>query len=224
MTKKCLELFCGTKSVGKIFENVGYDVISLDYNPKFNATHVEDFLTWNYKQYNPHYFDVIWASPDCRTWSLASGGKYRTKNNIYGLNNDYQEQATQANNMILKLIEIIKYFKCKAWFIENPKALLVHYPPLKEFVEEQNANVGLVYYGNYNDWGCFKPTYIWSNLPLWIETKPVLSADKYYIKHHNYNGRDKKYYIAFWNKNAEERSKIPPDLINRLRLLIPDEV
>lgn len=60
---RLLELFCGTKSVGKKFEEIGYEVISLDYNPKFNATHTEDFLTWNYKQYPSDHFDIIWASP-----------------------------------------------------------------------------------------------------------------------------------------------------------------
>jgi site-specific DNA-cytosine methylase len=125
---KLLELFCGTKSVGNVFEKNGYEVTSLDYNAKFNATHTEDILTWDYKQYQSNYFDVIWASPDCTTWSLASGGKYRLKTEIYGRNNQHQDKATLGNNMILRLIEILKYFNCKAWFIENPKALLRHFP------------------------------------------------------------------------------------------------
>lgn len=223
-TKRILELFCGTKSVGKIFETAGYEVISLDYNAKFNATHTEDILTWDYQQYPPDYFDVIWASPDCRTWSLVTGGKYRTKNNIYGLNNQYQEQATLGNNMVLRVIEILKYFKCKSWFIENPKALMIHFPPLKEFIKEQNAFNTVVYYGNYNDWGFPKPTHIWSNMPLWTENVPELSEDKYVVRVHPLTKKNKKYYKSFTRGNAEERSRIPPDLINRLRLLIPNEI
>ena len=157
-----LELFCGTKSVGKVFEIEGYEVISLDFNKKFNATHTEDILTWDYKQYPSNCFDVIWASPDCTTWSLATGGKYRTKASIYGLNNQYQEKSTMANNMVLRVIEILKYFQPKSWFMENPRALLQYFPPLTEFIEEYNANVNLVYYGNYNNWGFPKPTNIWS--------------------------------------------------------------
>ena len=90
MVKRLLELFCGTKSVGKVFEEAGYEVVSLDYEKKFNATHIEDILTWDYKQYPPDYFNVIWASPDCTTWSLATGGKYRVKSEIYGRNNEHQ--------------------------------------------------------------------------------------------------------------------------------------
>jgi len=218
-TKRILELFCGTKSVGKVFETAGYEVISLDYNNKFDATHTEDILTWNYQQYPPGYFDVIWASPDCTTWSLATGGKYRTKASIYGLNNQHQDRATIGNNMILKVIEILKYFQPESWFIENPRGLLKYFPPLEEFIEEYNANMNLVYYGNYNNWGCSKPTNIWSNLPLWAnEVTPVMPESSYMF--HNYNGRVKRYYKSYSNGNAEERSKIPPDLINRLRLLI----
>jgi site-specific DNA-cytosine methylase len=220
MTKRLLELFCGTKSVGKVFSENSYEVISLDFNPKFNATHTEDILTWDYTIYPSDYFEVIWASPDCRTWSLATGGKYRKKDNIYGLNNEYQDEADLGNNMILRVIEILKYFNCKAWFIENPKALLQHYPPLKEFINQTYSNMNVVYYGNYNDWDFPKATNIWSNLPLWDnEPKPIMNEDKYTLKYHNYDKRMKKHY-KFSNMNAEERSKIPPDLIRRLYNLI----
>lgn len=224
MTKRLLELFCGTKSVGSIFETAGYEVVSLDYNKKFNATHSVDILTWDYTQYPCDYFDVIWGSPDCTTFSLASGGKYRTKEMIYGKGNEFQERATLGNNMILKVIEILKYFKCKAWFIENPRGLLQHFPPLLEFMEQVNGHKVLVYYANY-EWGFPKPTHIWSNLPLWENEKmPIMGEHTYHLKHHNYNGRPKKYYYGFFDKNAEERSKIPPLLITRLRLLIEGEI
>lgn len=222
MTKRLLELFCGTKSVGKEFEQNGYEVISLDYNPKFNATHIEDILKWDYTQYPKDYFEVIWASPDCTTWSLATGGKYRTKVNIWGLNNQYQERATLGNNMVLRVIEILKYFQPKSWFIENPRALLQHFPPLKDFIKEVGANMNLVYYANYNNWGFPKATNIWSNLQLWEnETSPTMPESSYTLKYHNFNGRPKRYYKTFQNGDAETRSKIPPDLINRLRLLTP---
>lgn len=226
MTKKrMLELFCGTKSVGKIFETEGYEVISLDYNKKFNATHIEDILEWDYKQYPSNYFDVIWASPDCTTWSFATGGKYRTKASIYGLNNKFQENATFANNMILRVIDIIKYFNSPSWFIENPRGLLKYFPPFQEFIKEKNANMTLVYYANYNNWGFPKPTHIWSNLKLWDNEKsPVMSEDTYTLHYHKYEGKYKRIYKAFSFGKTEKRSIIPPDLITRLRLLIPNEV
>jgi hypothetical protein len=224
MTKRLLELFCGTKSVGSIFETAGYEVVSLDYNKKFNATHTVNILMWDYTQYHQDYFDVIWASPDCTTFSIATGGKYRTKEMIYGKGNEFQERATLDNNMILRVIEILKYFKCKAWFIENPLGLLQHFPPLVEYLKEVNGHKVLVYYGNYG-WGFPKPTNIWSNLPLWENEKiPIMSEDTYYLKHHKFKNRPVRHYYAFRDKNAEERSKIPHLLITRLRLLIDGEI
>jgi len=223
MSKRLLELFCGTKSVGKVFQNDGYEVISLDYNKKFDATHTEDILTWDYKKYPSDYFSVIWASPDCVTWSLATGGKYRTKENIYGLNNQYQDKANIGSNMVLKVIEIIKYFKPKSWFIENPRGLLKWFPPLQDFINECNGNMLLVYYANYNNWGFPKATNIWSNLPLWKDEKmPVMSPDTYIIKLENFTGKNRRYYKSYTKGNAEVRSKIPPDLISRLKLLITE--
>jgi len=214
---KLLELFCGTKSVGKKFEEINYEVISLDYNPKFEATHTEDFLTWDYKKYPSDHFDVIWASPDCTTWSVATGGKYRLKSSIYGLNNEHQTKATLANNMIIKLIEVLKYFNCKNWFIENPRGLLNHYPPLNEFIKETNSHKLLVYYGNYNDWGFPKPTHIWSNIKLWDnETKPEIGTEHYILNYHKSNENFRKIYNNYSKGNATERSKIPPDLIHRI--------
>lgn len=217
--KRMLELFCGTKSVGKVFES-GYEVVSLDYNPKFEATHSEDILTWNYRQYPVGHFDVIWASPDCRTWSIASSGKYRLKSNIWGIPNENLPTAVLANNMVLRVIEILTYFKPNAWFIENPRGLLRYFPPLKRFVEE-DGNMTLVYYGNYN-WGFPKPTHIWSNLTLWNETAPEMAEDSYFI-HTRATGKKVRYYHSYLRK-GEERSRIPPDLVNRLRRLIPNEV
>jgi site-specific DNA-cytosine methylase len=217
MTKRLLELFCGTKSVGKVFENEGYEVISLDYNKKFNATHTEDILKWDYTIYPPNHFDTIWASPDCTTWSLASGGKYRTKNSIYGLNNEHQEKATFANNMVFRLIEIIEYFNPRVWFIENPRGLLTWFPPFQDFITKTNGSRVLVYYANYNNWGFPKPTHIWSNVKLWENEKmPIMPEDSYVIKYHRKNKANKKFYITFSNGNAEERSRIPHDLISRL--------
>jgi len=208
MPKRLLELFCGNKCVGKVFETAGYEVISLDFNPKFNATHTEDIITWNYKQYDPDYFDVVWSSPDCRTFSLACNGKYRNKANIYGKQGINLQDAINANNMIYRLIEILKYFKCN-WFIENPRALLYHFPPLQEFIEEVKGFNTTIFYGNYG-WGFPKPTHIWSNIPLWEKEKsPVMDTSLYEIK----NG--KKCFKAFDNQKSK-RSLIPSAFIERI--------
>ena len=68
---RLLELFSGTGSVGKVFREHVWKVVSLDWDPKFNANIVEDIRQWDYKSYPPNYFSCIWASPMCTQYSRA---------------------------------------------------------------------------------------------------------------------------------------------------------
>ena len=59
------DIFSGTGSVGKVAKTLpeGFEVISVDNNKKANPTICTDILEWDYKQFEPGYFEVIWASP-----------------------------------------------------------------------------------------------------------------------------------------------------------------
>ena len=59
---RLLELFSGTKSVGKVAIKKGFDVISLDLN---DADIVCNILEWDHQRFPVGYFDMIWASPPC---------------------------------------------------------------------------------------------------------------------------------------------------------------
>ena len=48
---RCLELFKGTGSVGGVCEELGYDVVSLDINARYNATYCCDILDFDYKAF-----------------------------------------------------------------------------------------------------------------------------------------------------------------------------
>ena len=57
---KVLELFSGTKSIGKAFERLGHEVISVDLDPTFQPTILVDMLTWDYaSQFEPGH---LWVS------------------------------------------------------------------------------------------------------------------------------------------------------------------
>ena len=72
---KLLELFSGTKSVGRVAEQLGYNVISLDRD--LEADIKCDILNWDYKQFPVGYFDVIWASPPCTEYSTCKTTEVR---------------------------------------------------------------------------------------------------------------------------------------------------
>ena len=99
-----LELFSGSGSVGKVARDLGFNVISLDLK---NADINIDILKWDYKQFDRNHFDFIWSSPPCTEYSVA---KTRGIRNI-----EY------ANSIVLKTIEINKYFNPKYFVIENPQ-------------------------------------------------------------------------------------------------------
>ena len=50
-TLRVLDLFSGTGSVGKVLQEHGYEVVSLDNQTRWQPTHCQDILTWNYRQY-----------------------------------------------------------------------------------------------------------------------------------------------------------------------------
>lgn len=73
MKIKVLELFAGTRSIGKAFEKNGHQVFSVEWDKHFENIDLyedigkittEDILS---KFGHP---DVIWASPDCTTFQL----------------------------------------------------------------------------------------------------------------------------------------------------------
>ena len=156
---RILELFKGTGSVGKYFElnYPNYEVSSLDILKKYNPTIVSDILTWDYKIYEPGHFDIIWASPECKIFSMLQqtliGRKWKTREDL--------EIARKANWCFpLKVLEIIEYFKPKVYFIENP-----YYSAMKDIPEMKLVKSFRFDYCAFG-YSYKKPTRIWSNINL----------------------------------------------------------
>ena len=73
---RLLELFSGTKSVGRAFEALGWEVTSLDTDATTRPTICADIQEWDYRTYPPGHFDFIWASPVCTEFSTADRGRW----------------------------------------------------------------------------------------------------------------------------------------------------
>ena len=111
---KTLELFSGTGSVHRVAKKYG-EVVSVDITNKldFQPTHHIDIFKWNYKQYPRGYFDFIWASPPCASFSSMLFMK-KTKDQINEL------MKTVGLPLLRKTLDIIFYFKPTYFCIENP--------------------------------------------------------------------------------------------------------
>lgn len=84
---KVLELFAGTRSIGKAFENRGHQVFSVEWDKNFeNINLYADILTVTTDEILNRFGrpDVIWASPDCSTFSIAAISHHRRKNPVTG--------------------------------------------------------------------------------------------------------------------------------------------
>ena len=149
---RLLELFSGTKSVGKVAEQLGYEVTSLDLK---NADINTDILSWDYTTYEPKHFDVVWASPPCTEFSRALTTRKRNIN--------------AANQFVLKTLEIIEYLNPDYYIIENPQTGLL---------KEQPFMYGMPYKDiDYCKYGMpyRKRTRLWNNVFQW---KPKPSCKK----------------------------------------------
>ncbi len=154
-----LELFCGTKSVGKCCEELGWNSISLDWESKYNPTHCCDILEFDYKQYPKDYFDIIWCSPDCRYYSKLQNtwiGR-KKKDGIITTKESIEENRKKSDILINKCWEIIDYFNPHYWFLENPLS------SLKDREVMKDKPLYIVDYCKYSDWGYRKRTCIWTN-------------------------------------------------------------
>ena len=110
---KLLELFAGTGSIGKAFAEQGWEVVSLDIDPKSAATLITDFMSWQYWKLPKGHFDAIWASPGCTHYSCArTTGK--TPRDLEG-----------SDRMVERVLDCIDYFEPKVWAFENPASGLL---------------------------------------------------------------------------------------------------
>ena len=117
---KVLELFSGTCSVGKVAKQLDWDSVSVDMI--LPADHQCDIMNFDYKQYQKNEFDIVWASPPCTAYSNLQGcwlGR-KKKGGIF-TQEKMDSDMNDADMIVKKTLEIIEYFDCEYWFMENPQ-------------------------------------------------------------------------------------------------------
>ena len=115
---KVLELFAGSCSFSNVAKEYGHDTFTTDHIQHGNIDYVTDFFAFDLKQI-PFMPDVIWASPPCTYFSVASIGKH--------WNNDHTPKSKEAVNgmaLIKRTKYIIEELQPKYFIIENPRGKL----------------------------------------------------------------------------------------------------
>lgn len=157
---KVLELFAGTRSIGKMFEERGHEVFSIDWDKDFeNIDWYVDISTITAQDVIERFGkpDVIWASPDCSSYSIAAISHHRKREDDGNLApvSDYAKFCDKTN---VHLLELIKKLNPKYYFIENPRG------GLRKMRFMQGLPRYTVTYCQYGDTR-MKPTDIWTNHP-----------------------------------------------------------
>jgi hypothetical protein len=196
---KILELFAGSRSIGRNAESLGYKVFSVDWVPYEGINLSKDIENLR-KSDIPFVPDMIWASPDCKTYSVLAVRHHR--NGIIP-KTAYAKKCDAVNTHFISLIK--KYLKINpkmVFFIENPRGMLRKMPFMQSF---KRHTVWYCQYGHQ----CAKPTDIWTNCTTWVPRPPC------------HNGNTKCHHLRVPRgtsggiqgmKNSYERSKIPDAL------------
>lgn len=156
-----LDLFCGTKSVANAFKSRGHTVYTVDWEKEFKPDLTADICNLtaadiiNLCGGIP---DVIWASPDCSTFSVAAISKHRKKNKETGMLEPISEYAKFCDTVDQNVLKLIDELKPRFWFIENPRAGM---RKMKWMQRLPRYTVTYCQYGERR----MKPTDIWTNHP-----------------------------------------------------------
>ena len=155
---KVLELFAGSRSIGKACEELGYEVYSSDINPFQNIDYVTDIRDFDVDKV-PFVPDIIWASPPCTYFSVASIGKHWNKDNT-----PKSDNAMLGVEIVSATLYIINVFKSMnpnlIWYMENPRG------KLRKLSVVNGLHRNTVTYCQYGDTR-MKPTDIWTNNLNW---------------------------------------------------------
>lgn len=199
---KVLELFAGTRSIGKAFEKKGHEVFSVEWNKDFeNIDWYEDIGKITAQDIIEKFGkpDIVWASPDCTSYSIAAISHHRKKEENGNLA-PVSEYAKFCDNVNKHVLDLIRELKPKYYFIENPRG------GLRKMDFMQNIPRYTVTYCQYGDTR-MKPTDIFTNYPE-PKFKPMCKNGD---KCHTAAPRGSKTGTQGL-KGAKERSIIPEEL------------
>lgn len=159
---KVLELFAGTRCISKAFERRGHETYSVEWSKDFENIDLYEDVN---KLTVPKVIelcggvpDVIWASPDCTTYSVAAISYHRRQNKETGSLDPITEYAKFCDKTNKHVIALIKDLNPRLFFIENPRG------GLRKMDFMQHLPRYTVTYCQYGD-KRMKPTDIWTNHP-----------------------------------------------------------
>ena len=143
-SRRLLDLFSGTGSVGSVYRAHGWQVVSLDIDPQWDATIQMDIRQWNFKQYPRDFFSAIFVAPTCTEYSTSMTARPR--------------ELAEANSLVRAALEIVRWFEVDRWILENPRYGLLRLQPCLQGVPFVDCD-----FCQFATYGYRKPTRFWGS-------------------------------------------------------------
>lgn len=204
---KVLELFAGTRSIGKAFEARGHEVFSVEWNKDFQDINLYADIGQLTAQDILERFgapDVIWASPDCATFSVAAISYHRRLNKQTKSLDPITEYARFCDEVDKNMLRLIRELRPAFYFIENPRGGMRKMEWMQEL---PRYTVTYCQYGEER----MKPTDIWTNHPEPNFKPPCKNGDSCHVSAPR-GARTGTQGI----KGSRDRSVIPPQLCEHI--------
>lgn len=196
---KLLELFAGSRSIGKVGDEMGMDVFSIDWK-QYDDIDLAIDIEHLKKEDIPFIPDVVWASPDCTTYSIAAISTHRNKTEP---KSEYAKKCDRVNQHFISLIkQYLEINPTMVFFIENPRGMMRKMPFMQEF---KRHTIWMCKYGDIRA----KPTDIWTNSTTWVPRPMCHNGNK--ECHHQPAPRGSKTGTQGL-KGSYERSRLPKEL------------
>ena len=196
---RILELFAGSRSLGRVAEAFGHEVLSVDWVAYPGIGMVADVETLRISSL-PWMPDMVWASPDCTTYTIAAISTHRDGTRP---KTEYAQKCDTTNQSVLRLLnELLATNPKMSWFIENPRGMMRKMPWMQGLRRET------VWYCQYGD-DRAKPTDIWTNCDQWTPRPQCHNGNA--SCHHQRAPRGAKTGTQ-GRKGAFDRSRVPAHL------------
>ena len=157
---RLLELFSGTCSIGRVFRENGWTVLSVDLEPRFRPDICCDVLALTPEMIGTRP-DLIWASPPCTHYSVARASA-KTPRDLEG-----------SDKLVQKVLDLADFYGTP-FFMENPMGLHRTRPVV------DGIPMHVIDYCKYNDGThplkARKRTCIWTNT-AWSPARPLCKKD-----------------------------------------------
>lgn len=167
---KTIELFAGTKSFSKVATELGHQTFTTDYKEIDGQDLIADITQLHAIDFSYCQPDILWASPPCEGFSVASiGANWTGGHRAYIPKSD---TARRSINLVQHTVRLIEELQPQWYFIENPRGVLKKLDLL-----EHVPYMHTVWYCTYGDTRA-KPTNIWTNAS-WFKPRPCCKNYRY---------------------------------------------